>query len=504
MKRAVDLSLATAALLVLGVLTLVYSNDLPLGVAGEWEWPRIHEPWPVLGLLIAALGVVAYGEFAALGYRALGDGSASFAREARWVSGLSVSAVAVQVVVVAGAPGIYGPPKWTFIHFLRGSTGYLEIARDQVGPDPWKFLADYPRWIAARESNHIGAHPPGLIAAHAGLLALAQRNPAAARILSDWTPRAVSDGFEHAEMRMRPDRREPIPATERAAALLVSLITLLASAGTMVPLYLLVRESLSARCAWAAAALWPLAPAPVLFQPISDAAYPMLSASALAMAVWSARFLARSAAASSWLAAALAVGSGGVLALGMLFSLAFLPVGLVAALVVLATPALCWARRLGAVAWIGVGFAGGVGIWWLATGANPLVVWSWNLWHNARFNEGSRRSYFPWVWRNPIELAIAAGLPVVVWGLVGAFADVRRVPRVVWSALAVMILVDLSGRNLAEVARLWMIFLPPLFAGVGVGLERLGAGRQAIFVTVVLMGIQTLGLQCMVQFVYPF
>ncbi len=60
MKRAVDLTLAAAALLVLGSLALVHSRDLPLGVVGEWRWPRIDEPWPVVGLLITLAAVIAY------------------------------------------------------------------------------------------------------------------------------------------------------------------------------------------------------------------------------------------------------------------------------------------------------------------------------------------------------------------------------------------------------------------------------------------------------------
>lgn len=501
MRRAVDLSLATAALLVLGFLTVVHSRDLPLGVEGQWEWPRIHEPPPVAGLLLAAAGAVAYGGLAAVGYRALGEPSPNHAREAGWVAGLAVSALALQVLIAVGAPGIFGLTKWSYVHFLRGATGYLEIARDQAGTDPWRFMAEYPEWIAARESNHIGAHPPGLIAMYAGLLTLTERHGAAAEFLNAAAPLAVVEGFRRVELD-EPERPAVSPA-ERATALAASLIALFACAGTVVPLYLLARESLPPAIAWAAAAFWPLATAPNLFQPLSDTTYPFLSASALALAAWSARLLARSEGLAR-LSAALAAGSGAALALGMLFSLAFLPIGLIAALLVLTTPALRWMGRFGTLAWIGVGFAAAVGLWWMTTGADPFEIWWWNLWHNARFYEGHRRSYFPWVAINPVELGIAAGLPVVVWCFVGAVVAPRRVPRAAWSALGVLVLVDLSGRNLGEVARLWMIFLPPLFTAAGVGLARLGAGRQAIFVTIVLMGIQTLGLQCMLQFVYPF
>ena len=501
MKRTVDLTLAAAALLVLGFLTVVYSRDLPLGVVGEWEWPRINQALPIAGLLIAGAGVIVHGALAAAGYRALEGDGGSVAREARWVAGMTVSAVTLQVLIPMGAPGIFGLTKWSYVHFLKGATGYYEIARDQAAADPWTFLAEYPQWIVVQESNHIGAHPPGLIAAYVGLSALMERHGALARPLNAATPPAVREGFHRAEIDAA--NQPPIPPSHRAAVYLMSLLTLLACAGTTVPLYLLARESLSAQRAWVAAAFWAPAPALNLFQPISDAAYPLLSASAFALAAWSARLGGRPER-SAWGPALLAIASGSVMALGMMFSLAFLPVGAIVALVILTTPAVPLGRRVRTIAWVGAGFAGVVAVWWLATTANPFVIWLWNLRHNDRFYQGHRRSYLPWIFINPVELAIAAGLPVAVWWLVGAVADPRRVPRAAWCALVVLLIANLSGRNLGEVARLWMIFLPALFTAAGVGPARLGADRQAIFVTVVLTGLQTVGLQCMLQFVYPF
>src|SRR6185312_16418213 len=102
---------------------------------------------------------------------------------------------------------------------------------------------------------------------------------------------------------------------------------LLFCAGTVVPLYLLARACMPAASAWAAAALWPLVPAAILFQPTADTAFPVLSTSALALAAWAARSKSRAAARP-----ALACSCGVVLAIGMQFSLVFLPVGLAVAL----------------------------------------------------------------------------------------------------------------------------------------------------------------------------
>ncbi len=67
----------------------------------------------------------------------------------------------------------------------------------------------------------------------------------------------------------------------------------------------------------------------------------------------------------------------------------------------------------------GAGFLAFVLAGWLVTGANPFVVWSWNLHHHARFYDEYPRTYWLWLWVNGIELAIAIGLPTIVWFFVG-------------------------------------------------------------------------------------
>ena len=498
MNRKIDLALGAASILVLGFLTGVYTHDVPLGIVGEWEWPRIGDRPTIARLLIASAGVVAYGGFAARGCRALDDSPPTRRREAGWVAGLTASAVALQVLIAIGAPDRYGLMRWSSIHLMPEATGYYEVARGQAGPDPWKFLADYPSWIESQRPGHLAVHPPGLIAGYRGLLALMDRLGPTADLVNALTPPEVDRGFRVIEAR----RNMAIPGPDRAALYLASLITLLACAGTVAPLYLLARASLPPKPAWIAAALWPLAPALNLFQPLSDASYPLLSATALASAAWSARLWGASGA-SARRPAILAMASGAVMGFGLLFTLAFLPVGLIVALVVLTTRSTSWRGRFQVIGWIGVGCAAVVAAAWLATGANMPAIWIWNLRKNAGFYEGSRRSYLPWLLFNPFELAVAAGLPAVVWTLIALAVDRRRVPRAFWSAVFVTALADLSGGNRGEVARLWMIFLPPLFTAAGVGLDRLGGGRQAVFVAVALTGIQTLGLQCLIQVVYP-
>jgi hypothetical protein len=69
--------------------------------------------------------------------------------------------------------------------------------------------------------------------------------------------------------------------------------------------------------------------------------------------------------------------------------------------------------------------------------------------------------------------------------------------------LLVLALVNLTGRNQGEVARLWLLFLPPFLVAAGHGCHRLGAPPGAVALSAAIVGLQTLTLQSMIQVVYP-
>ncbi len=154
------------------------------------------------------------------------------------------------------------------------------------------------------------------------------------------------------------------------------------------------------------------------------------------------------------------------------------------------------------IAATGLGFLSIFLIGWVATGADPLIIASWNLHHHARFYDEYPRTYRLWLLVNPIETAIAHRSPVgrlvrsSVW-------SAGSVPISVWSTLVVLVLMNLIGRNLGEVARLWMLFMPLLLVAAGHGCNRLGAGSAPLAASIVLLGLQTLALQSMIQVVYP-
>jgi hypothetical protein len=496
-KIRLVLVLAAQASLV-GLVTIsVGARLIPLGVPGEWEWLRVREYPSWDSLLLAATGVSVYAAFVAFGLRKLTP-KRSRAFETIWLSGLVLAAVGVQFIVPTGAAPGYDLSKWAAVNYLPGSAGYFQIARRQAAHDPWRFLADYPRWIRNQDVFHVGTHPPGLIVTQCVLLGIMERSPELSGFLVAHMPASVEAGFRV----FGNHDRDPLSRNDRAALYATALLTLLACAGTVVPLYLLGRSGLPAPIAWAAAALWPLVPAANLFQPVADTAYPLISTSALALAAWAAR-LNRAAGRPSLTGLSLAASSGATMAFGMAFTLAFLPVGVIVAVLLLFQSPTPWRRRNLLVLATGAGFLAVLLGGWVTTRANPFVIASWNLRHHAEFYVDYPRTYRVWLFVNFVELIIALGLPSVVLFAVGLFTERASIPPTFLATLFVLAILDATGRNMGETPRLWLLFMPPLLLVSGLGCRAAGLKPVALFGSVGLLGAQTLALQSMIQVVYP-
>jgi hypothetical protein len=487
MRRIALIVVAAEAALFAAFAIALRSGRLPLGVPGEWEWQRVRLGPTALAFLMGLGGIAIYSIFAAMGFRSLAS-RAGGRREAAWLIGLAFASVVVQGVVQEGAPVGYGLEKWILGLHADGSSGYYTVAKEQM-TQPRRFLAEYPKWIEKQDSLHIGTHPPGLFLVSRMMLDLMEANPGAARWVVDVSPPSASSTA-------RLFRESLSLSREHAAALILTgALTLLACALTVVPLYWLARTTLPAPAAWASAAFWPLVPSALLFQPTADTAFPLLSTSALALACWAGRV-------ESTRGMLLCAGSGLVMAAGMTFTLAFLPVGLVVAIVMLANPDRAWGRKAGLILATGGGFLAGTLAWWAATSANPFAIWWTNQKNHARFYVEYPRSYLAWLVENPIELAVALGLPATIWAAIG-LASPRRCPRVAWATLLVLVILTISGKNLSEVARLWLPLMPPLLVAAGSGFAKLGGGAGTLAASIALVGLQSLILEATIQVVYP-
>ncbi len=464
------------------------ARAFPLGVAGEWEWLRLTVSPSPIDVCLAALGVAGYSLIAGFGMAALRKHSTP-AREAVAIVALLAASIGVQVVAHGGAPAAYGLPKWVMALHHEGSNGFFTVAKKDVH-DPWTFVAAYPEWIQRQDALHIGTHPPGLILVEAVLLRSMESSPASAKWVEAMAPESVAMAFRIF------GRTFPMSSADRATLLVTGFLTLLACGGTVIPLYWLARTSLSAPYAWAVAALWPLVPSAILFQPAPDTAFCSLSTTALALAATAGT------GASPARRRGCALLAGLVLGIGMQFTLAFLAVGLIVAIVLLADREATVRARLIAVVATGLGFLGFTLAFWIVTGANPFVVWWWNQKNHARFYVEFPRSYRAWVIANPIELAVGIGLPAALWASL-SLAWPREIPRVCVATAVVLVLLTLGGRNLSEVARLWLPFMPTLLVAAGSALERLGAGPKTLAATIALIGVETLVLEAAIQVVYP-
>ncbi len=158
MRRKIWLILMAQGVLVILLATAIASKRMPLGIPGEWEWLRVHARPALAGVFLSALAVAAYCGFVGLGLRAVASPRLALPREAAWLAGLLGAAIAIQVLIPAGAADEYDLTKWAYVNYFGASTGYYQVARKQAVADPWRFLIEYPVWIQSQDSLHIGTH----------------------------------------------------------------------------------------------------------------------------------------------------------------------------------------------------------------------------------------------------------------------------------------------------------------------------------------------------------
>ena len=103
---------------------------------------------------------------------------------------------------------------------------------------------------------------------------------------------------------------------------------------------------------------------------------------------------------------------------------------------------------------------------------NLLRVWYLNFQNHAGFYNEYTRTYWKWLLLNPLEISLALGLPVS-WMVFRSLCFRRRISAeqancptrsslkaFLLSCGIVLMLLWLSGKNMGEAARLWLIFLP--------------------------------------------
>lgn len=465
-------------------IAFMWGTSFPLGIPDEWTWERATvEPdwiWNLGGGSIAASLLVA---FIWQGYVRLAGEIPRRWRQMEttaWLTGLVAISFVWLWIVQEVSPVRNRLGKSAFVLFYPGSSGYFKRARYEQ-PKASQLLSGYEALMREGDVLHTGTHPPGLFLIFHGLIALCGDVPE----LNEMLDVTQSGSFREAcdviaANNLRLPRPQSFLPHDRRVLWLATLLVSVSASLTVVPLYALIRRTASPSIAWVCSAIWPAIPAVAVFIPKSDTVFPLVAVTFLWLwlTAWDRRSIV------------LATVAGFVAWCGLLCSLVFLPVFLLAgiATLFLITQSGANARlpisegaaidrdNTGARRWLCLicacaGFASPTLMFWRYAHVNLLYVWWMNYRNHAGFYQAYSRTYWKWLLVNPIELAFAAGWPVAFLALLGACRAVtrRRIPvdsgeqstaSLTIPILLVWGLLWLTGKNSGEVARLWIMFLP--------------------------------------------
>lgn len=491
-KRNSSLSfrqLIIIGLLAAGSVVLLLLPGVPLGVPGEWVWNRHPLPataadailqllWPTVAAI--GLGVVSHWAPPA------GRPEPIVTRFGRY-SLLLAAAAFFCCAVQQAAPSPHRELKPLWVLYSPSASGYFLEAAIAM-PSAEEFLSTYEQRMQEGDVLHIGTHPPGLFLLSRYCIDACRASPTLCAVVGNVSSEPSLRAFQELAELARLSRS--LTAEETAGLQLLSLISRLAVPLALLPLALLVSQLSGPIAAWRAGCLWATLPCLAVFFPKSDVLFPLTSITVLSLAWIS---LNRSGPGRLF-----AVAAGVVLWLGLMLSLAHLPV--IAVLVLLTL-----------VRWLPAGnkelirgdlVTGGIMLttviacsvaWSASTGCNLATVWQWNLTNHAGFYEQYPRTYVKWLLVNPLELCLAVGLPVAGSALIGLWRTLStafspgagssdgpavesqtadRLPDpatrpfgegqlvMVAGMGGVILMLWLSGKNQGEAARLWCFLTP--------------------------------------------
>ncbi|MFO1093496.1 MAG: hypothetical protein U0992_09315 [Planctomycetaceae bacterium] len=498
------LVLLVAAAGLAATIAVLWFSDVPLGVPGEWVWRRIHHGAEhVWGWTAGGAAAAVYILFVVFGGMRIETRGA--VRPSAWLCLLAAAGFTWLWVIQSSVPGIAGLPKTQFVLYYKASSGYFWQARREV-QDTREFLAGYEELLAERDYLHIGTHPPGLTLLFRGLLRLFAEHPGLTDVVLATEPAFCREAAATMRATELTSGRILTP-TDEAVLWLAALLAQAAAAVTVIPLFVLLALCVDRRTAWFVAALWPLVPGIAVFLPKSDAVFPLVST--LGPCLWLVGWRRRS--------ILYCVLAGATLFAGMFLSLAIAPVAVLTGLATVIGEWTLWGETrpvldlssrasppLGAAADSGAtrrgeGEVGAprAGVWWWALsvlGAAfgffvPVIllwrhydlnlprVWSWNVANHALFYEKNVRTWWKWLLVNPVEAGLAAGGPLAMLALLGAVRSrATRLFPLVAAAAIVWGLLWLSGKNMGEAARLWLLFQPWVVVAAAAALRDTQAG----------------------------
>ena len=435
---------------------LIWGTNISLGVPGEWTWKR----WPLADdfLWSVVLAGLVWGAWWVYVWR-LSKRIEGFRpwQERLALVGMGLLSYGLISVLQNTAPPEFRSAKAAWVLYYSGSSGYFTQARYEQA-DTWEYLRTYPQRMSEGDVLHIGTHPPGLVLGYRALMALFEACPT----LKNAILATQTEDFKTSadQIAVHGGTVRPLTSTDRALFPSPPILMQFCAAATVWPLYGLLRLSVPRGSAWLLASIWPLVPAVSIFLPKSDAAFPCWGC--LLLWLW----LSGIEKCSWWRAA----GAGFTGWFFMMQSLAVLPVGFLAVawtgwkLIMTRSGEASRRSILRNILAGSLGFLVPTVTFSLITACPMWTVWWWNFNNHAGFYAKYPRSYLPWLVVNPLELALATGLPLAIAALLSLYTRTRHWRSETWGSVALPALtwglLWLSGKNMGEAARLWIFLMP--------------------------------------------
>ncbi len=492
---------------------------IPLGVPGEWDWRRHALPASFMAAVAqfvpAIVGATVLLCVARFGNNRLFRQHRRIAENEDFrrhgppvaVSGIMLLSLVFGTwvwvkTVERCTPAPHRNLKSMWVLYDPSSSGYFYEAAFKINSTS-HFLSSYTERTQEGEVYHSGTHPPGLFVLSRWILQCCRNVPLAAAQLHDWIFSGDLKAFRALESSARLKR--PLSESDLAALFLLSEMTTLAAACTVIPLFFTLRLCFDVLTAWRTTCLWATVPCLVVFLPKSDVLFTLTSMAAASfgiMALMSSHDLSKR--------LCFSVASGSVLWCGLMMSLAHLPVLALLGMVMLIrfvrdgissgglreshsnqmrksgtmeelpgcetevnfSRKAVISRDLFVAGVIVATVAVLTLVFSIATDCDMFSVWQMNLRNHAAFYDVHTRTAWKWLIVNPLELGMAIGLPVALISLAGlrhgVAANWRKSTRdsvsmSVDMSLAVVLTISvlwISCRNSGEAARLWCFLTP--------------------------------------------
>ncbi len=356
------------------------------------------------------------------------------------------------------------------------SNGYFRSAAESQ--DMGALLRSYPERMPQFQAEHPRTHPPGLVVLNWLTIAAFDRSPRLAESLAPWTWwQRCTDLW----------LLDQLPSV--AAALAVwAFLPPIAAALTVLPAYWLASRLADREKAKSVAVLVATLPALLLFAPVPDQLFGLLSVTIflfVQIGVSRDHLLSLFLAGLGFSAATfLSLGNGALL----------LPIAALLAVAGWRSATASLSRFLRCFA----PFAAGAMIVWLLY----WLVWDVPPWQIARVGivqhyelVTGNRPYGRWLLYNLVDLTLYAGLPLIALLVFAAGAALRRAlrlqaTRLDWWTLtlcAFLLTLNFSGTSRGETGRLWLFLMPLLALPAGIRLAtRWQSRKQSIW----LVGMQ--------------